>query len=109
MTNGARSVAPRFALTKDNQQRIDQLEKEKEQMKLLVDELKYSAAGGAARRQIGLPGDSGLRVSVSGVVGQCRDCEWRCMAFECVLGDARGVRKIHWDALRSAVERFALL
>jgi len=42
-----------FALTKDNQQRIDQLEKEKEQMKLLVDELKYSAAGGAARRQIG--------------------------------------------------------
>merc|ERR1719388_701246 len=35
-----------FALTKDNQQRIDQLEKEKEQMKLLVDELKYSAAGG---------------------------------------------------------------
>merc|ERR1739848_147322 len=38
-----------FALTKDNQQRIDQLEKEKEQMKLLVDELKYSAA----RRQIG--------------------------------------------------------
>merc|ERR1712118_583068 len=42
-----------FALTKDNQQRIDQLEKEKEQMKSLVDELKYSAAGGAARRQIG--------------------------------------------------------
>merc|ERR1719478_1215127 len=42
-----------FALTKDNQQRIDQLEKEKEQMKQLVDELKYSAAGGAARRQIG--------------------------------------------------------
>merc|ERR1719274_92160 len=34
-----------FALTKDNQQRIDQLEKEKEQMKQLVDELKYSAAG----------------------------------------------------------------
>merc|ERR1719478_348684 len=42
-----------FALTKDNQQRIDQLEKEKEQMKQLVDELKSSAAGGAARRQIG--------------------------------------------------------
>merc|ERR1719265_3097242 len=39
-----------LALTKDNQQRIDQLEKEKEQMKLLVDELKYSAAGGAGRR-----------------------------------------------------------
>jgi hypothetical protein len=42
-----------FSLSKDNQQKIDALVEEKQRMKQLVDELKYSAAGGAGRRQVG--------------------------------------------------------